>query len=289
MNQGVHTAIIVSFLFISLISCSNKTSTPGPSILAMVGPDVLTEQMVLTQYPDNWQATVDSTLLIEKIQTSWVRDQLLLRHAEQLRVQSNKEYQTELENLKRELLIKSVTEQILSRNPKQFDVSLEEASEFFQQNKESLSLDEDFVRIRPFSSSSKRDAESAREALFRGGDWEQIVSRFSYKRDEQLEYANLFIPISQAFIEVPPLHRMLPNLGITEVSEIVSYQGAYHFVQVLEVIPKGESGNLDWTISQIQLWLREEKKRKYLNSYIRNLYLQAESNNDIYIRDVSTL
>jgi hypothetical protein len=283
------TVLLSSILLLKLSGCGTDNKQQDPSILAKVGSEVLTDKQVLLELQYDGYPPADSLTLIKKIQSDWVRDQLLLQHADQIKISSLEAYQRELDQIKEELLLKFVTEEILKRNPKQFDVSIEEATEFYQQNRESLSLQESFVRIRPFTSTSRNDAESARGALLRGDEWSDIVSRYSVRREEQLEYERLFVPARQALIDVPALNRIIRNLGISEVSQIVSYNGAFHFVQLLEIKPAGETGDLDWALDQIQSWLKEEKKRKYLNSYIRNLYLQAESKKEIYIRDVSTL
>lgn len=289
MSFSLSNPIYLFSFLLFITGCQTQSDLQGSSILAKVGSEVLSEKEVMERLQFNGNTFADSSAMIDKIQADWVRDQLLLQHATELRISSLDPYKEELDQLKNELLLKFLTEEILKRNPKQFDVSVEEATEFYQQNRESLSLQENFVRIRPFTSTSRSDAESAREALLRGDEWSDIVSRYSVKREEQLEYERLFVPVQQALIDVPALNRIIRNLGISEVSEIIFYNGSFHFVQLIEVKPEGETSNLDWTIDQIQSWLKEEKKRKYLNSYIRNLYLQAESRKEIYIRDVTTL
>ena len=289
MSFSLSHAILVFSFFLFLMGCQPQRDLQDSSILAKVGSKILSEQEVMERLQNNGNSVADTSSIIEDIQADWIRDQLLLQHAEELRISSLDLFKEELDQIKNELLLTFVAEEILKRNPKQFDVSIEEATEFYQQNRESLSLQESFVRIRPFTSTSRNDAESARGALLRGDEWSDIVSRYSVRREEQLEYERLFVPARQALIDVPALNRIIRNLGISEVSQIVSYNGAFHFVQLLEIKPAGETGDLDWALDQIQSWLKEEKKRKYLNSYIRNLYLQAESKKEIYIRDVSTL
>ena len=52
---------------------------------------------------------------------------------------------------------------------------------------------------------------------------------------------------------------------------------------------EGEYPELDWLIPQIQDWLELEKSRRITNAYIRNLYLQAEANNEIELANVSDI
>lgn len=274
--------------FLLLTSCTSIERSPDISVYAKVGNDVLTQEIIDLHFPAGVYESVDSIRIVKKIQSDWVREQLLIRHAEELRIQQSDVYRNELNRFQQELTLRLITEEILKNNPTPFDVSVEEATIFYQANRDQLSLDEEFVRIRSFSSSSRRDAQSARQALLRGEDWEKIVSQYSIRPDEQQEVEALYFPARVAFSDVPPLNRMIRNLGITEVSEIIEYKGLFHFAQLMEEVPSGEVPNLEWTIQQIQRWLQEEKKRKFLNSYIRNLYLQSESRNELFIRDLSS-
>ncbi len=278
------------FLFSALLlSCSPDQSQSDPNVYAKVGQVILTEEMVISKIPPGVFSSEDSLRMKEIIQSDWIREQLLYRHASDLNIHQLSSYRNELKRIERELTLVNLTDEILKKNSVLFEVSKEEASEFIQRNRDPLTLDEAYVKIRPFTSASRRDAETVRNALLKGEDWTLLVSQYSMLTDEQLEIQLLYIPISSAFIEVPSLNRLIPNLGINEVSEIVEYNGGFHFVQLLEVKPIGETADLDWTLSQVQYWLKEEKKRKYLNSYIRNLYLQSESRNELFIRDLNDL
>jgi hypothetical protein len=40
---------------------------------------------------------------------------------------------------------------------------------------------------------------------------------------------------------------------------------------------------LDWLIGQIEDWLTLEKRKRAFNTYVKNLYLQGQANNEIKI------
>jgi len=57
----------------------------------------------------------------------------------------------------------------------------------------------------------------------------------------------------------------------------------------MEERPAGDNPDLDWLIPQIEEWLKLEKARRITNSYIRNLYLEANANNEIDRKNVTDI
>ena len=57
-------------------------------------------------------------------------------------------------------------------------------------------------------------------------------------------------------------------------------------VQLLDERAKGDHPDLEWLIDQIKEWLILEKRRRVFNTYVKNLYLQAQANNEIETFDV---
>ncbi len=84
------------------------------------------------------------------------------------------------------------------------------------------------------------------------------------------------------------MNTMIRRIGITEISPIRRVNGDYHFVQLMETRPEGGHPDLDWLIGQIKEWLLLERRRRHFNSYVKNLYLNAQSNNEIDTYNVLT-
>lgn len=79
------------------------------------------------------------------------------------------------------------------------------------------------------------------------------------------------------------LNRYLRVIGPSEISPIYRSGNEYHFVQLIEERPEGDHPDLDWLIEQIREWLTLEKRKRAFNTYVKNLYLQAQANNEIKI------
>jgi hypothetical protein len=52
-------------------------------------------------------------------------------------------------------------------------------------------------------------------------------------------------------------------------------------VQLIDERAKGEHPDLNWLIEQIKDWMLLNKRSRHFKSYVQNLYLKAESNNEV--------
>ncbi|NBB75860.1 MAG: hypothetical protein GVY02_00650 [Bacteroidetes bacterium] len=146
-----------------------------------------------------------------------------------------------------------------------------------------------YIRYRHLTTNSREQAEQANRELSNGVEWELVVERYSLNPEFELRNATMYWPEELAAAEIPALNNYLRVMGITERSPIHYHGGRYHLLQLMDIKSEGESPELDWLIPQIKEWLRLEKARRIVNAYLRNLYLQAESNNEIESLDVNTI
>src|SRR5690625_7915835 len=81
----------------------------------------------------------------------------------------------------------------------------------------------------------------------------------------------------------------LSYIGITEGSPMAYSGGHYHLIQLMKEKKAEEYPELEWLLPNIKEWLKVEKSQRIVNAYIRYLYLQWESNNEIYSLPVTDL
>jgi len=115
----------------------------------------------------------------------------------------------------------------------------------------------------------------------RGESWNDVVKAHSLQPELRLRESSQFWPISIATADIPMLNRYLNVIGLSEISPIYQFRGQFHFVQLMEERNEGDHPDFDWLIPQIEEWLRIEKSQRITKAFIRNLYLKAESNNEI--------
>lgn len=279
--------ILLSVLFL-LVQCTPSTQSDDSPVLASVGNQSLTINEALSQIPGSVM-TEDSIHAVETFIDQWIEKQVTVRQAERMGLQNSAPVREKMERIRKQILEEALREQLLLQNLDEVMVSREEAQNYYQAHKDQFILNERYVRFRHMTTRTRTDADNANRDLMRGDEWEEILQRYSIIPDRQLRESNQFWPVSMAAESIPMLNRYLNVIGLTERSPIYFFGGEYHFVQLMEERPAGEAPDLEWLIPQIEEWLRLEKARRITNSYIRNLYLEANSNNEIRKANVTEI
>ena len=271
-----------------LSSCTIGTQSDDSPVLAVVGSETLTLKQALQEIPEIVLIS-DTLSALSTYQQNWIDSRVLLREANRLGIQNTPEVRNRVERIRAQIMEETLKELILSQNSEELFVSRDEAQNYYQENKDRFSLEERFVRFRHISTRTRVDADNARRDIMRGIPWTDVAQQYSVNPELQIRQSNQFWPISMALTDIPVMNRYLNIIGITEISPIQPHGNLYHFVQLLDDRPVGDHPELDWLIDQITVWLRLEKSRRLINSYVRNLYLQAEANNEIEKTNVSAI
>jgi hypothetical protein len=278
------TRFLISFIFLFLIACESSKDSEG-KILAEVGGLVLTLQEAKSNIPPSVFYS-DSISAYNSFKEKWIERQLILDEVKRLKLLESPEVQMKVERAKEDMLLLTFQEAVLSRLENDISVSDSEVRNYYQTNKDKFLLDERYVRYRHLIASSLSDAENARRDLLRGNSWEEVARQYSLQSEMVIKNASRFYPESSALKEYDTLNRYLRLIGVSEISLIENINGNYHFVQLIENKAVGEHPDLEWLLEQIKDWLILEKKRIAYNTYVKNLYLAAEANNEIHTYNV---
>ena len=273
-----HSIPIILLLVLSG-TCTRKSDLTEPA-LARVGSAVLTVSEARNSIPGQ-VFKQDSIGAFIKFRDDWIEQQIILQDAYRLRLHRQAKVINQLDRIKEDYLTKIAKDYILAEMSGKLVVTDDEARAYYQNNKDSFLLEERYVKYRHLISSSLINAQRARRDLLRGIEWKEVVDQFSVNPELALRESERFWPESLAVADVSILNRYLKVIGILEISIIEKVGEQYHFVQLLEKRAKGDHPDLEWLIGQIKEWLLLEKKRRQFNTYVKNLYLQAQVNNEI--------
>ncbi|MFY0697087.1 MAG: peptidyl-prolyl cis-trans isomerase [Balneola sp.] len=249
-------------------------------ILAEVNGSVLTMEEAKAGIPSS-EFQSDSVLAYNNFIEKWIEKQLILQESERLKIPDSPEIKKRIERARQDMIAISFQEAVLNNLNSEIIVTDEEVQDYYQQNKDQFLLDERYIRFRHLIASSLADAENAKRDLMQGQTWERVAQNYSLQSEMVIKNASRFWPESNALKEFDTLNRYLRLIGVTEISIIENINGKYHFVQLLEEKAVGEHPDLEWLLIQIKEWLILEKKRIAYNTYVKNLYLAAEANNEI--------
>ncbi len=266
-------------------SCTKKSGTPS-ALLAEVGNNRLTRAEARAEIPTHiFEA--DSLSAYLNYRDEWIRRHIVLQEANRLNFTQRKQVQQKLARIREEFILQSVQDYIITELQNETKVSEQEARNYYQQHKDKFTLDERYVQYRHLVAASRADAENAKRDLMRGIEWETVAKEYSKYADLKIRESGRFWPISTAGGEISMLNRYLKIIGPSEISPIYRSGNEYHFVQLMAERPQGDHPDLDWLIDQIQEWLTLEKRKRAFNTYVKNLYLQGQANNEIKIYNVT--
>ncbi|MEQ9090452.1 MAG: peptidyl-prolyl cis-trans isomerase [Balneola sp.] len=268
--------ILSGLLFIGCKADQNSDNI----ILAEVNGSVLTTEEAKASIPTS-EFLSDSILAYNNFIEKWIEKQLILQESERLKISDSPEIKKRIERARQDMIAISFQEAVLNNLNKEISVTDEEVQDYYQQNKNQFLLDERYIRFRHLIASSLSDAQNAKRDLMQGHTWERVAQNYSLQSEMVIKNASRFWPESNALKEFDILNRYLRLIGVTEISVIENINGKYHFVQLLEEKAVGEHPDLEWLLIQIKEWLILEKKRIAYNTYVKNLYLAAEANNEI--------
>ncbi|HCI70677.1 MAG: hypothetical protein CL662_14065 [Bacteroidetes bacterium] len=276
--------LLFYFLIFFGIACENSQQKEE-IILAEVNDAVLTLQDAKSNISAS-EFNEDSIAAYNSYKNRWIERQLILEETKRLKLLDSPDVQRKVDRAKEEMLLISFQEAILSKLESDIIISDQEVRNYYQTNKDKFILDERYVRFRHLIAATLSDAENARRDLMRGISWENVARQYSLQSDLVISNASRFWPESSALKEFDTLNRYLRLIGVSEISLIENINDQYHFVQLLESKAVGEHPDLDWLLDQIENWLILEKKRIAYNTYVKNLYLAAEANNEIHTYNV---
>lgn len=275
--------IILCSIFLSAACEEFSAGKPGTP-LAKVGTAELTLEEARNEIPAI-SYTADSISALKVYRDRWIEEQLILQEAERLRLYNNPAIREKIEAARRQVIINNFSELVLNSKNADTEVTTEDAQLYFQEHKNKFLLNERHVKYRHMVTDTYAKAEEARNELFKGTGWPAVLESYSLYPKVLLAESERFVPESNALKEYRVLNRYLHLIGLTEISPIEKIGNQFHFVQLVEEKAPGELPELSWLIPQIQNWLAIEKRRRAFNSYLKNLYLAGQANNEIIVYD----
>lgn len=264
---------------ILLISCQQGSQDTTDNAIARVGSEYLTVSGAAEEIPDHILQE-DSVKAMERYRDNWIRQQLLLQEANRLGLGNKSEVQQKIEKARQEILRQALKDYIVASQQDE-QITDEEARTYYQANKEQFVLDEDFVKFRHMRTETMKEARSARQDLLDGIPWPEVAQEYAIDPSTVINESEQYWPISMAAQGIDVMNRYLSVIGQNEISPIQRVNGVYHFVQLTDTRAKGNHPNLDWLIEEIKDWMVINNKRRNFSSFVKNLYLKAESNNEV--------
>ena len=280
--------IVLLFSTTLFFACTQQQQSDASTPLAKVGTEVLSLQDAREAIPD-YLLEQDSVAAIKNYRKNWVDRKIMVQEARRLGIDAKKSVQHKINQLKEDVLSEALKNQILQKlGEKRENVTRQDARNYYQKNKKQFLLSERYVRFRHMITETLQKSRQAKADLMAGKKWTEVARTYSVDSKKAIEHAMKFYPVSIALPEQNPMSTYIDLIGVTEISAIRRFKGQYHFIQLVEERAEGEHPNLDWLLERIEEWIKVKNRKDYINSYVRNLYLKAETNNEVKLFDVFT-
>lgn len=259
--------------------CGNPDPEETSEHLARVGNQYLTIQQAKKDIP-SFIYQQDSITALKQYRKQWIHEQLLLGQAHKFELEQQQAVQQKIKQARQEVLKEAVKTFIISSEVDS-TISDEEARNYFNAHKNHFVLQEPYVQFRHVQAQNIEDARAAKQALRDSASWQEVAQQYAINPKQALSKSKRYFPLSMALAEVEIMQQYLETINIGDISAIQRANGIYHFVELTDRRAKGESPDLNWLMDEIKSRILMEKRQRKFNSYLKNLYLSAESDNEI--------
>lgn len=159
--------ILAIVMLLAVSSCSYLKKQAGDDILAIAGDKYLYRKELEGLIPKGIPAT-DSMEIARQFIDNWIRQEVLLKHAESNLEESRKDFAKQLEAYRNSLIIYEYESELI-RQKLDTVVSETEIQEFYQANESNFQLPENIIKVSyvkiPTESKTKPSAKKARQLL----------------------------------------------------------------------------------------------------------------------------
>jgi len=272
--------LIILGIILSLVSCQQTSQQNADNALARVGNEYLRVEQAIDDIPEA-VLSEDSVEALTQYRDNWIRQQLLVQEAKRLGLEQKSKIQQKIDRAREEILRQALKDYVLTSSEKDVQISDEEARTYYQANKEQFVLEEDFVKFRHMRTKTIKEARNARQDLLDGVPWPEVARTYAINPSTVISESDQYWPVSMAAQDIDIMNRYLTVIGQSEISPIQRVNGIYHFVQLMDTRSEGDHPNLEWLIEQIKDWMTLNNRQRNFSSFVKNLYLKAESNNEV--------
>jgi len=278
---------LVFIFIITIFSCSLIEKDDEEQIVARIEDKQLFLSDLDNLVPEGI-AKEDSLLIVTNFIQNWIKENLILQKAELNLKENQKDFQKQLEDYRKSLIIYSYEKEYIRQNL-DTNVSKKEIASFYENNKQNFKLKDDIVKVRylkvaknapqikrirkVYKSTKEADVEKLAEYAH------QYAEKFYLDDHQWILFDEL---LNQVPLVVSQKKRFLKNVKHIEVDDSLSY----YFVYIADYQLKNDVDPLSFEKLNIKNIIINKRKLKLMNDRKNELYQEAILNKDIEIYDI---
>ncbi len=227
----------------------------------------------------------DSTVIIDNYIKNWIKEQLLLKKAEEYLPDERKNIEKQIENYRTSLLIFKYR-QMLIKQKLDTIVKDEEIQRYFNENKNNFVLHDNIVKVLyiKFSKASPNVEEVKSWYMSDKEESKQKLDEYCY------QYANKYDDFNNNWVKFSDLRKQIP-IEINNSQNYLKYRKNievedslfYYFIRINDYKLEGTVQPLEYSKLRIKSIILNKRKFKYFDDLENHIYSSALNRNDFII------
>jgi peptidyl-prolyl cis-trans isomerase C len=264
-GDGMKKFVICLFLALLVISCAKKEDGKA---LATIDGDKITLQEFnkeLDKIPMNMKMLVASESGKKNYLDRLIVKKLLLREASKAKIESDKEFQERVNDIKEQLLIETLLKKKITADTQ---MSEDDLKKYYEEHKEEFKKDRE-INTRHILLKTEEEAKQVQAKLQKGEDFTELAKKYSIDPNVRQSGGEIgFQPKGSLIPEYENASFKLTKVG--QVSGIVKTQFGYHIIR-LEGVKPPSYVPLEEVKEFIKQKNAQEKQKEVLEKYIEEL------------------
>ncbi|MCO6500910.1 MAG: hypothetical protein J5I47_11140 [Vicingus serpentipes] len=270
-----------------MLSCSLLENNEEERVIARVEKTYLYHSDIEGVVPKG-VSKEDSVMIINNYIQNWIKENLILQKAELNLKDNQKDFQKQLEDYRKTLIIYSYEKELI-RQKLDTNVTKEEIISFYDNNKQNFELRDDILKVRylkvvknapqlkkirkVYKSTKPEDIEKLKEYAH------QFSEKFFLNENQWILFDDL---LQEVPLSVNNREGFLKNIKNVELEDSLSY----YFVFIKDYRLKSDVAPLNFEKLNIKNIIINKRKLNLMNKIKNELYQEALLKKDIEIYDI---
>lgn len=270
----------LGLIMLMITACSSSKKEMAENVIISVGEGKLTLEHLDNAIPESIQSRISQEQVSNYIQ-QWIEMELVYQEALRLGMDKEKSFLTELENAKRELLVRSYLDSHLSDD---IEIPEREASAYYNENKDNYILQQDEIKALHILVSDYDQANVAYRRIQGGEDFEAVAREMSI---DYTEHGRIDLGFFSREEIVPEISASVFSTSVGRTTRPLRSEFGYHIFKILDRKASGSYREFEEVEDQVVARLKSIKRNEKYIDLIIDLRSRTDiKRNDNLLKDI---
>jgi peptidyl-prolyl cis-trans isomerase C len=270
----------LGLVIMMIAACNSSKKEMAENVIISVGEGNLTLEQLDDAIPESIQSKISQEQVSNYIQ-QWIEMELVYQEALRLGMDKEKSLLTELENAKRELLVRSYLDRHLSD---EIEIPEREARAYYNENKDNYILQQDEIKALHILVSDYDQASAAYRRIQGGEDFEAVAREISI---DYTENGRIDLGYFSREEIVPEIASGVFSTRVGRTTRPLRSEFGYHIFKILDRKANGNYREFEEVEDQVIARLKSIKRNEKYIDLIIDLRSRTDINrNDNLLREI---